>query len=135
MELASADEDLDISILLDKLTNEDYAQIEVLSDQEPKGTLHLTTNFSEDDAGVNELNYYFAVATTKKCPQNCSELKIPVRTWAVFTIEGEWAEVNEAWQRIYSEWFPMSEYQHAEGPEIIASKDDKTEIWNPVQKN
>lgn len=45
------------------------------------------------------------------------------------------------WGRIYSEWFPSSNYELAKGPEIFwneqkdtPSSNFKSEIWIPVLK-
>ncbi|MNU11032.1 Bacterial transcription activator, effector binding domain [compost metagenome] len=47
--------------------------------------------------------------------------------------------LQNVWGRIYSEWFPASSYQQAEGPEMLwnESKDTsspkyRSEIWIPV---
>ncbi|MGY3839288.1 GyrI-like domain-containing protein [Bacillus atrophaeus] len=46
------------------------------------------------------------------------------------------------WDRIFSEWFPSTRYEHAEAPELeaypasgdIHASDHRTEIWIPVVK-
>ncbi|MCX7708843.1 MAG: GyrI-like domain-containing protein, partial [Clostridia bacterium] len=49
--------------------------------------------------------------------------------------------LQNVWGRIYSEWFPASGYEQAEGPEILRNEHKdvtspcfKSEIWIPVKK-
>ncbi|BAB04313.1 AraC family transcriptional regulator [Halalkalibacterium halodurans] len=124
----------DITDMLGTISDETYMQIENLSTLEPGGILNVCTNFSEGLEDEGELDYYIAAATIKKCPEHLVELEIPTFTWAVFTVEGSWEDVQEMWGRIYSDWFPTSDYEHAEGPEILSSANEKSEIWIPVVK-
>jgi AraC family transcriptional regulator len=109
-------------------------EIEQISNIEPRGLLNVCANFSDDQTNQGELDYYIAAATTKESPLHFAELHIPALSWAVFEIEGDWDRVQDMWGRIYSEWFPSSGYEHAEAPEILASKEEKSEIWIPVVK-
>ncbi|ADU29275.1 AraC family transcriptional regulator [Evansella cellulosilytica] len=124
----------EISEMWDTISDETYTQIEALSDLTPRGIINVCTNFSDERSQTGELDYYIAAATTKPCPNNLEELEIPAYTWAVFEVEGEWDQVQDAWGRIYSEWFPSSGYEHVEGPEILASKENRSEIWMTVVK-
>ncbi|WP_426351396.1 GyrI-like domain-containing protein [Alloiococcus sp. CFN-8] len=80
------------------------------------------------------------VATNKECPEELSELKVSASTWAVFEAVGPFPEtLQDTWGRIYSEWFPSSNYEIAEGPEIlwnenkdVTSPEFKSEIWVPI---
>ncbi|MDN3018925.1 AraC family transcriptional regulator [Paenibacillus sp. BSR1-1] len=114
-----------------------------LSNVEPKGIIQASTNFSEgrmEEKGG--LDHYIGVATTKECLENLPKLKVPALTWAVFESTGPFPNaLQEIWGRIYSEWFPSSNYQQTEGPEILSIKDSdltlptvKSEIWIPVLK-
>ncbi|UOE94801.1 AraC family transcriptional regulator [Alkalihalobacillus sp. LMS39] len=124
----------EIAEMWESISDETYAQIEGLSELEPRGIINVCTNFSEERSQHGELDYYIAAATTKPCPDNLDELQIQEYTWAVFEVDGDWDKVQEAWGRIYSEWFPSSGYEHVEGPEILASKENKSEIWMTVRK-
>ncbi|MDG5788864.1 AraC family transcriptional regulator [Evansella sp. AB-P1] len=124
----------EISEMWESISDDTYTQIEELSNLEPRGIINICTNFSDERSQDGELDYYIAAATTKPCPENLEELEIKEYTWAVFEVEGDWDVVQEAWGRIYSEWFPSSGYEHVEGPEILASKENKSEIWMTVQK-
>ena len=114
-----------------------------LSNVEPIGLLSASTNFSEtrmEEKG--ELDHYIGIATTHDCPENFAQLEVDASTWAVFEAIGPFPEtLQNVWGRIYSEWFPSSNYQQIKGPEILwnANKDVtsptfRSEIWIPVMK-
>lgn len=99
--------------------------------------------FSEGRTEENgELDHYIGAATTKQCPDNFSRLEVPASTWAVFESIGPFPDtLQEVWGRIYSEWFPSSNYEQIEGPEIlwnehkdVTSPSFKSEIWIPITK-
>jgi len=119
------------------------AQLKELSNVIPNGLISASTNFDEGRMeGKGELDHYIGAATTKQCPDSFSELAVAAGTWAVFEAVGPFPEtLQSVWGRIYSEWFPSSHYEQAEGPEILwnESKDVtsttfKSEIWIPVRK-
>jgi hypothetical protein len=63
-------------------------------------------------------------------------------TWAVFESVGPMPDaIQDVWRRIFSEWFPTNEYEHADGPELevyedggMSSPDYKCWVWIPVVK-
>ncbi|MBO0959640.1 AraC family transcriptional regulator [Neobacillus sp. MM2021_6] len=125
------------------LTMEKIDQLKKLSNVEPKGMIQASTNFSDgrmEEKG--ELDQYIGVATTRECPENFLSLGVPALTWAIFESVGPFpSTLQETWGRIYSEWFPSSNYQVTEGPEILSIKTKdltspsvKSEIWIPVLK-
>lgn len=133
----------EISAMWQSLTMDIITQIKELSNIEPKGLISASTNFSEgrmEEKG--ELDHYIGAATTKDCPENLVQLEVKAATWAVFEAVGPFPEtLQNVWGRIYSEWFPSSDYQIAEGPEILwnehkdlTAPDYKSEIWIPVVK-
>ncbi|MED0902639.1 AraC family transcriptional regulator [Bacillus nitratireducens] len=114
-----------------------------LSNIEPTGIISASTNFSEgrmEEKG--ELDHYIGVATTKTCPEQFKQLGVAASTWAIFEAIGPFPDaLQNVWGRIYSEWFPSSNYELAEGPEIlwneqkdISSPNFRSEIWVPVLK-
>ncbi|WP_096186481.1 AraC family transcriptional regulator [Evansella halocellulosilytica] len=123
-----------IAQFLEEVTDELTTQLEGLSNIDPSGILHVNTNYVEDKTEEGELDYYYAVATTKSCPDNLSQLGIPASTWAIFEVDGEWSDIQDVWGRVYSEWFPASNYELSDRPEILSSTHEKTEIWIPVKK-
>lgn len=77
-------------------------------------------------------------------PDEFSVISVPALTWVIFrTDEHKSSEVVEKiqaiWERIFSEWFPSSGYEHAEGPELEVyynAEGDRnySEVWIPVVK-
>ncbi|MFJ7735778.1 GyrI-like domain-containing protein [Lysinibacillus sp. NPDC097287] len=136
-------ENPEITAMWKSLTMEKIEQLKTLSNVEPVGIIQASTNFSEgrmEEKG--ELDQYIGVATTQECPENFSKLEVPALTWAIFESTGPFpTTLQETWGRIYSEWFPSSNYQVAVGPEILSIKTKDltsssvtSEIWIPVLK-
>lgn len=133
----------EIASMWKTLTMEKITKLKELSNVEPSGIISASTNFSEgrmEEKG--ELDHYIGVATTNDCPKELIQLEVPASTWAVFEAIGKFPDaLQEVWGRIYSEWFPSSNYNQVEGPEIlwneqkdITSPTFKSEIWIPVSK-
>ncbi|AKA69285.1 AraC family transcriptional regulator [Clostridium scatologenes] len=133
----------DIADMWQSLDHEMIRELKELSNVEPLGIISASVNFSEgrmEEKG--ELDHYIGVATTKGCSNNFARLEGSALTWAVFEAVGPFPNtLQDVWGRIYSEWFPSSNYQISEGPEIlwnenkdITSPNFKSEIWIPVIK-
>ncbi|WP_340393146.1 AraC family transcriptional regulator [Paenibacillus sp. FSL E2-0190] len=71
-------------------------------------------------------------------PERFTKLSVPTLTWAIFP-EPQ-CDMQKLWQRIYSEWFPTSEYEQVEGPSfemyygMARHGNVSGEIWIPVKK-
>ncbi|MRB77882.1 AraC family transcriptional regulator [Bacillus bombysepticus] len=133
----------EIASMWKSLNPESIQTLKSLSNIEPNGIISASTNFSEgrmEEKG--ELDHYIGVATTKDCPEEFKQLEVAASTWAIFEAVGPFPDaLQNVWGRIYSEWFPSSNYELAEGPEIlwneqkdISSPNFKSEIWIPVLK-
>jgi AraC family transcriptional regulator len=133
----------EIASMWESLDGETINHLKILSNVEPMGLLSASTNFSEgrmEEKGV--LDHYIGAATTKNCPDNLTELDVPASKWAVFEAIGPFPDtLQDVWGRIYSEWFPTSNYEQVEGPEILWNEDKdvtspafKSEIWIPILK-
>jgi AraC family transcriptional regulator len=120
--------------MISAISDSQMEEFESLSNREPHGIIHVSVNYSEDAEGKAAFDQYIGAATTKEPPEKYSKLEIPALQWAIFEVDGDWEKVEEHWQRIYSEWLPSSSYELAEGPEILASKDEKSEIWISVKE-
>jgi Uncharacterized protein conserved in bacteria len=67
---------------------------------------------------------------------------IPAATWAVFTSTGPLpGAIQHTFERIFSEWFPATGYQHAGAPELevylpgdTCAEDYRCEIWISIVK-
>ncbi|WP_432694073.1 AraC family transcriptional regulator [Priestia aryabhattai] len=132
-----------IAAMWESLNDETIRKLKELSNVTPLGLLSASVNFSEgrmEEKG--QLDHYIGVATTKDCPDYLVQLEVPAGTWAVFEAVGPFPDtLQDVWGRIYSEWFPSSNYEQVEGPEIlwnehknVTSPTFKSEIWIPVLK-
>lgn len=118
---------------------ETIQKIIVLSNVEPIGLVGAYSGMYDD----NTTDYYIGAITTADCPSDLVVLDVPAQTWAVFDIIGALPiAMAEIWGRIYSEWFPVTGYEHSKAPEIewysagdMNSETYKSEIWIPVLKN
>jgi AraC family transcriptional regulator len=134
----------EIAALAATLTMDTILQLKSISNVEPLGIISASTNFSEgrmEEKG--ELDHYIGVATTHAAPDNLVQLDVPASTWAVFEVVGPFPDtLQNVWGRIYSEWFPSSNYEQVAGPEIVwhehpdtTSPTYKSEIWIPVSRS
>ena len=133
----------EITSMWKSLTEKKITQLKNLSNVKPLGLIQASTNFSEgrmEEKG--ELDHYIGVATTNECPDNFTKLEVPASTWGVFESVGPFPDtLQNTWGRIYSEWFPSTNYEHSEGPEIlwmenfaVTSPTFKSEIWIPIRE-
>jgi AraC family transcriptional regulator len=111
--------------------------------------------FGNDDMLLNAAMYghksdgsvkYMICAFTPEgeIPNDYKKLEVPKLTWAIFPSEkhpeNETTEkVQKIWQKIFSEWFPTSGFEHADAPEFeMYRKVDQNqfivEVWIPVIK-
>lgn len=116
------------------VSEETMKELAEMSNDEPHGIIHVSADYTEDMDGKATFNQYIGAVTTKEEKDKFSALKVPALTWAIFEVDGEWERVEEEWQRIYAEWLPSSSYELAEGPEILASRDQNSEIWIPIKR-
>ncbi|WP_379150990.1 GyrI-like domain-containing protein [Paenibacillus sp. sgz5001063] len=132
----------EIAEMWQSLNMQMITELKQLSNTDPAGIICASVNFSEgrmEEKG--ELDHYIGVATTLEGPEHYAQLEVPASTWAVFEAVGPFPDtLQNIWGRIYSEWFPSSNYELVEGPEILwneskdtASATYRSEIWIPVQ--
>jgi AraC family transcriptional regulator len=133
----------EIAAMWKSLTPEMIEELKELSDQDPRGLISASVNFSEERMEEKgELEHYIGVASVQSGPSQFKSLKVDAATWAVFEAKGPFPEtLQNIWGRIYSEWFPSSGFEQTEGPEILwneskdtSSPEFKSEIWMPVAK-
>ena len=102
------------------------------------GVMGICSNFQKD-----HFDYYMAVTYNgDEIPVGMETLKIPKLTWVVFEAVGPVpSAIQDVWKRIFSEWFPTNEYEHADGPELevyekgdMSKADYKSYVWIPVVK-
>lgn len=104
------------------------------------GLIGVCTDFDFDK---EEMTYAIvAEKPVDKVAEDMVELEIPAANWAIFEAVGPMPDsIQNVWKRIFSEWFPATGYQHADGPELEVypagdanSMDYKCEVWIPVIK-
>ena len=74
--------------------------------------------------------------------EDMTEVEIPASTWAVFESVGPVpGSLQKVWERIFSEWFPATSFEHADAPELEVypsgdcdAEDYRCEVWIPVVK-
>lgn len=130
----------EIPKMWDELTEEECGRLMALSNDCDRKILGLCANMYNGG-----FDYWIGVFSEKECPDDLEEIDIEVGTWAIFEAVGPMRplpnNLQEVTQRIFSEWFPNSGYEHAQAPEIEAyfdgdmmASDYKSEIWIPVVK-
>lgn len=84
-----------------------------------------------------------AEKNTEQIPHDWKETIIPSASWAIFPVHGAMPHaMPKVWERIFSEWFPTTGYEHTGGPEMEvylsdgepSSEDYYSEIWIPIKK-
>lgn len=103
----------------------------------PLGTLGVCMDFKED---MTEFTYFIGIEKPALPMDDLEEVVIPEANWAIFESIGPMPEaIQKVWSRIFSEWFPATGYEHAEGPELEVYYDGKPddpnyrcEVWIPI---
>ena len=108
------------------------------------GSLGLLEICMEFDRQQEDITYFIgAEKHIEDMPAAWEEKHIPASTWAVFPVPGHGVipdAIVNVWERIFSEWFPSTGYEHAGDPEMEiylgGAKDEKMhiEVWIPIIK-
>lgn len=104
----------------------------------PMGHLGVCMQFEPDYNGF--LYFIGAEKNIDVLPDGWEEKQIPAATWAVFECVGPMPDaIQKVWEQIYSEWFPSTNYKHANAPEIevypvgdSTHENYRSEIWIPI---
>ncbi|MEL3971164.1 AraC family transcriptional regulator [Rossellomorea oryzaecorticis] len=112
-----------------------------LNDGVVKGVLGVCGGVSDEQEKANVFDYWVATSYAGKVPEGMMSLEIPASKWAVFEVNGPMpAAMQNAWKRIFSEWFPSTGYEHAGTPEFELYTDENpnspdlySEIWIPIK--
>lgn len=94
---------------------------------------------------INAKTFTYAAAALLEKPLEISDFttwEVAPNTWAVFECIGPMPNaIQTLWQRIFSEWFPATGFEHANAPELeiyppgdMQADDYRCEIWIPVIK-
>ncbi len=106
-----------------------FNKIMEMGNTKPFGALGICTNMRD-----NDFDYYIGASTDKEIPEGMEELFVEKQTYAIFSCSMD--KIQETTQRIFAEWLPNSEYDHAQNsPELEIYPDDKScEICIPIVK-
>ena len=106
------------------------------------GVMGVMFNYKEEE---QEMEYMIAIERPVGSPSEFDQLElkeidIPASTWAVFSGQ-HLSEIKETYEKIYGEWLPSSDYQHAFLPELETYDVDQEtgemrgyKIWIPVKE-
>lgn len=103
------------------------------------------------DPADNHFSYAIAIEkpadSAEGLPDGCEDIRVPASTYAVFESIGPMPDAIQAvWKKIYSEWFPGTDYEHAGTPDFEvyplqkscdcnpSSPDYRSEVWIPITK-
>ncbi|PEJ52112.1 AraC family transcriptional regulator [Bacillus sp. AFS002410] len=111
-----------------------------LNNGDIKGVLGVCM-MNEEQKSKNLLEYWVAAVHEGETPEGFDHHEISASKWAVFGVHGAMpTAMQDAWKKIFSEWFPSSGYSHAGIPEFELypegnpfSEDYYSEIWIPVK--
>lgn len=104
------------------------------------GLLGVCMNY---DHQQEEFDYVIAIEKPEKeMAGDFVVEEIPDATWAIFESVGPMpGAIQDVFQRIFSEWFPATGYEHADAPELEvylpgdpSASDYKCEVWIPIIK-
>lgn len=110
-----------------------------------KGLFPVNAIMCYEESEKNTFPYLIGTFMPEKdIPDGYKVVEVPEHLWAIFTTE-KYRQPNtsnivqEVWKRIYAEWFPSTNYEHAEGPELELYYEDEggfehCEIWIPLKE-
>ncbi|EXJ23724.1 Transcriptional regulator, AraC family [Alkalibacterium sp. AK22] len=131
--IGSEGESEEILEFLSSLTEDNFDRLNNISNGQFDGKQLFVSSDVTGGEKQSSQNFYVGVPVDT-VPADLNSITITKQLWAVFTIKGEWDAVNDAWSRIYTEWFPSSTFEPASSPEFMISKDNESEVWVAVKK-
>lgn len=108
------------------------------------GELGLIGACMDFDNELETMTYFIGVVKSSDTNLDGMTVKsIPAASWAIFPVNGAMPDaIRAVWERIFSEWFPSTGYEHSGGPELEVypsggdphAEDYYSEIWIPILK-
>ncbi|WP_105615317.1 AraC family transcriptional regulator [Vallitalea okinawensis] len=91
----------------------------------------------DDDTYKNKYMINTLLPPKTHVPKEFDVLTIPAAKWVVFSdsyerIEDTTEVIQKIWKRIFTEWFPTSDYEVAEGPQLEVYPKGSVEVWIPI---
>ncbi|MEL3962739.1 AraC family transcriptional regulator [Lysinibacillus endophyticus] len=98
-----------------------------------------TVEEHQKDEGL--MDYWIAVTYNGEVPDGLLSYTVPASKWVIFEVHGPMPHaMQDAWKKIYSEWFPSNTYRPTGTAELeVYTDDDPTapdcysEIWIPIK--
>lgn len=108
----------------------------------PDSLISVAGVVTEYDAENGAFTYFIAIESPidrTALPPGCRDVAIPAATWGIFEARGALPDaIQEQMKRVFNEWFPTSNWEHAGGPALeiyppgdTTSADYRSEIWFP----
>lgn len=118
--------------------------VEALCQNSKQGTNAILGLCEPEKKGEKKFRYGIGIECEMelKTPEGFEIWRLPAQTWVVFKCVGAMPyAIQELWKRIYSEFFPQSEYEPLDAIDFesypegdTASNNYISEIWIPVKK-
>lgn len=98
-------------------------------------------DYNNDGSYRNKYIINTILPVDAEIPEEFDVIEIPKTKWAVFseaydTVEETANIITNLWKRVFTEWFPISEYEVADGPqlEVYPEGIKRVEAWIPITK-
>lgn len=91
------------------------------------------------DGGSRKYTLAYMLPAEKDLSKAFDVVQIPKLEWVIVTEKcdvagGSASLIQNMWDRLFSEWFPTSDYEVTPGPQLERYYHDKLEVWVPVRK-
>ncbi|TKI48129.1 AraC family transcriptional regulator [Lysinibacillus tabacifolii] len=115
-------------------------QLFTLNNGQIKGVLGVCVP-DENYKDNSLIDYWIATDHVGEVPENMLAMEVPASKWVVFEVRGPMPNaMQNAWKKIFSEWFPSNPYEPAGTAELeVYTDEDPTsenlysEIWIPIK--
>ncbi|AHN21141.1 AraC family transcriptional regulator [Lysinibacillus varians] len=115
-------------------------QLFTLNNGQIKGVLGVCVP-DENYKDNSLIDYWIATNHVGEVPENMLAMEVPASKWVVFEVRGPMPDaMQNAWKKIFSEWFPSNPYVPAGTAELeVYTDEDPTsenlysEIWIPIK--
>lgn len=115
-------------------------QLFTLNNGQIKGVLGVCVP-DENYKDNHLIDYWIATDHVGEVPENMLAMEVPASKWVVFEVRGPMPDaMQNAWKKIFSEWFPSNPYEPAGTAELeVYTDEDPTsenlysEIWIPIK--
>lgn len=115
-------------------------QLFTLNNGQIKGVLGVCVP-DENYKDNHLIDYWIATDHVGEVPENMLAMEVPASKWVVFEVRGPMPDaMQNAWKKIFTEWFPSNPYEPAGTAELEVYTDEDpssenlySEIWIPIK--